>query len=360
MTNVFQNLWRHARSAIRNHGLLGTARLVVRGTIQSERIRRVARRSTIPPTGKRILVVRGAGIGDVVCTFPAVRALREKYPSSYIAYGTHAANVPIVEMANIADDVFALEWWNPVRLLARTRFDHVFFPSYVDSTISGKTLHIAEQFANQLDVKLLTKQPIIEVSIDQKAVVSRLVNEFSFDGDGPKIAFHTGPTWVVREWPVSHWKSLGELLHSKLRARILHLGTSFHTDRGNTEVPQIPHAQSLVGKLSLVETAEVISCCDLFIGIDSGLLHIAGAVGTPSLAIFGSVIPSTRLPPTTPSIVACADLPCLGCQHEIPCGHWVSGCKNDIACMREVTPEQVTSLAINLLAKCASSIPLKP
>jgi ADP-heptose:LPS heptosyltransferase len=104
-----------------------------------------------------------------------------------------------------------------------------------------------------------------------------------------------------------------------------------------------------VGAFGLTETAGIIEQINLFIGIDSGLLHIAGAVATPSIGLFGAVDPEKRLGCETPSIAIASGVPCLGCHHRNPRLHWMENCAKDILCMKNIVPEMVFQAATELL-----------
>ena len=82
-----------------------------------------------------------------------------------------------------------------------------------------------------------------------------------------------------------------------------------------------------IGKLSMDQMLALLKEADLFVGIDSGMLHMAGAVRTACVGIFGPTDPACRMPIGSPAIGVTAQVPCLGCHHNAggP-GHWISGC----------------------------------
>jgi ADP-heptose:LPS heptosyltransferase len=94
----------------------------------------------------------------------------------------------------------------------------------------------------------------------------------------------------------------------------------------------------------------LIAICDLMITIDSGPVHLAGAVGTPVIGLFGAVNPALRLPPESPAVGLVSDVPCLFCHHQTPHGHWFDGCPNDIACMKKLDDRTVFEAVKSMLA----------
>ena len=89
-----------------------------------------------------------------------------------------------------------------------------------------------------------------------------------------------------------------------------------------------------VSAMDIRKSASLIKRCDLFVGPDSGLMHLAAAVQTRSIVILGSIPPAARinLYPTH-SAVKLDGLPCLGC--------WYRPCPYDIKCIKDLKAETV-------------------
>ena len=103
--------------------------------------------------------------------------------------------------------------------------------------------------------------------------------------------------------------------------------------------------------LPLLTAAAILSHCRLLIGIDSGLLHLAGALGTPVIGVFGPTNPRYFLPLTPASHGVFQPLPCSFCHHEQPIKHWQTGCPYDVRCMKEISAEQVIEAAKGVLVR---------
>jgi ADP-heptose:LPS heptosyltransferase len=87
----------------------------------------------------------------------------------------------------------------------------------------------------------------------------------------------------------------------------------------------------------MAEMLALLSSSILFVGIDAGILHVAGAVGTPCVGIFEPTDPECFLPRNCASIGVTGELTCIGCHHGASGPlHWMTGCPFDIRCMREV------------------------
>jgi ADP-heptose:LPS heptosyltransferase len=104
----------------------------------------------------------------------------------------------------------------------------------------------------------------------------------------------------------------------------------------------IPNAVDWTNQLDMSETAALLELAAVFVGIDSGPLHIAGALGVPAVGLFGPISGHLRLHPRARATIVSSSAPCLGCHHK-PTGqlHWKTGCPYDIACMREITATDV-------------------
>jgi len=166
----------------------------------------------------------------------------------------------------------------------------------------------------------------------------------------PIVVFHTGPTWAIREWPLASWHELVGRLRADGFQNLIHVGASKNAFIGEQPTDTIPGVISLVDKLTLEETIGLIARANLLVGIDSGLLHMAAGVQTPFVGVWGPTSPNLRFSDKTNQTAAVSQEPCQGCHHRLPCLHWISGCQNDIRCMRNLRPADV-------LAACHRQLP---
>jgi glycogen(starch) synthase len=103
------------------------------------------------------------------------------------------------------------------------------------------------------------------------------------------IAFAPGASWPFRCWPSSHFIQLGNWLQEKYGANILIIAGKVEQELG-LKIEQGLHKSqtlNLTGKTTLREMASVLRHCKLFIGNDSGPLHVAAASGVPVIGFFG-------------------------------------------------------------------------
>jgi ADP-heptose:LPS heptosyltransferase len=91
----------------------------------------------------------------------------------------------------------------------------------------------------------------------------------------------------------------------------------------------------------MAETVALISLGDLFVGIDSGLLHIAVAVQTPAAGLWGPTSAHLRFSRANARSFVTSTAECQGCHHRVPRLHWIPGCPYDIKCMKAIRIESV-------------------
>jgi ADP-heptose:LPS heptosyltransferase len=305
-------------------------------------IRRLRRRPVV-------LFERHGGIGDIICTFPAVLALRERHPDAVFVYSVWKSFKSIVEMGRVADYVVEKDWSADMPKVAYQDYDVCYQPWLEDERPLGrKHVHLVDDFAQTLNVTLNSRQPKLYIPTRASEAISQRISPFL---KRTKYVFgiQVGPSWHVREWTVEGWTRLVVMLRDNFDCTVIQLGSDADTAKGAIKAPRISGTEDWVGMLTLEEAVAAIGQLHLFIGIDSGLLHAAGAVGTPTVGLFGPINPKLRLPPETPSIVITSDVPCLGCHHRLPRLHWREGCPHNIRCMSELAANEVLFACKKLL-----------
>ena len=154
-------------------------------------------------------------------------------------------------------------------------------------------------------------------------------------GEEPFVGLSPGSQYgSAKEWFPERFGELGRLILSKLGGRLLILGSA--GDRA-TAAPILrtagPKAVDLTGKTTLGQAMAIIARCRVFITNDSGLMHVAAALGVPLVAIFGSTDPSRTGPLGTTSWVIYKALTCAPCLK--------TQCPRNRECMEAITVEEV-------------------
>ena len=121
---------------------------------------------------------------------------------------------------------------------------------------------------------------------------------------------------------------LSRLFEERYEARLLVLGS---------QGEELPAGEDLTGRTSIREAALILSQCDLFVGADSGLVHLALAVGTPTVGLYGPLNPYYLIAPRPGFYPVWADVECRGCwshgQMKYPhhCHKIVPDCMSSIS-----------------------------
>jgi len=162
-----------------------------------------------------------------------------------------------------------------------------------------------------------------------------------------------GASWGTnaryKQWPAERFAALLDPLAKKTNGQVILLGDS--ADRPLCEAVAI----AMRGKAMVLEPAPsalllagVVQCCQLIVGNDSGALHLAAAVGTPSVAIFGPANPLVYGP--APSMtqkhrVVARSLACRPCYERFH----LPPCPFGIRCLTALDPQEVYDAAASLL-----------
>jgi len=171
-------------------------------------------------------------------------------------------------------------------------------------------------------------------------------------GTGPFIALHAGggAYSLARRWPPEAFAAVGRALAERTGARLAILGSDVDREPSD-ELARLLHGQAinLVGRTTVKETAAALRRCELLVSNDSGVVHLAAAVGTPVVAVFG---PSNDLawgpyPPAEHRVVR-VSLPCSPCFYRGKSLGRPEGCATR-DCLQLVTPEMVIAAATELL-----------
>lgn len=280
-------------------------------------------------------------MGDIICTFPAALELKKRHPGATFIYNCHPDSSAIVKMSGVADccthcfHVGVAGYWYRFLFAGFYHFAH-------GDDIPGQTSKesMVAEFCRQFGLPVQTEHPRLTIDPAELHRARAWLREKNLDPE-MLIIIHPGPSWPVREWPLEKWTELVAGLRRRGFTSIAQLGVGRYADFGKVVVAAIPGAVSLVDELSLEQACAVISLAKLHIGIDSGLLHIAAAVGTPGVGIFGMTSPQTRFSQNYIRSFVVSRVECQGCYHRLPRVDWITGCPNDIKCMKEISPEEV-------------------
>ena len=170
--------------------------------------------------------------------------------------------------------------------------------------------------------------------------------------DEPLVAVAPGSVWATKRWP--YYAELSVLLAP--HARIVVTGAQADEPLARDIVAAVgDRALDATGRLTLLASAELIGRAIVLVTNDSAPLHLASAMGTPTVAVFGPTVPEFGFGPLAPrhAIAGRSELACRPCDRHgpqrCPLGHW--------RCMREITPTHVAALVQQLIPTERASPP---
>jgi heptosyltransferase-2 len=329
---------------------------------------------------KRILVRATNWVGDAVMTIPALEAIKENFPDSSITVMARPWVIPLFEHHPAVDDIISFPRGKGilgslaikakmVKLIRKYRFDMAIlfqnaFEAAFLSCLGGVRLRIGyitdgRRFflshgiirnkkilaIHQTEYYLFilkamgwstkNRYPVLYISPEDIKQARRSLSLCGIKQDDFLVGLGPGAIYgETKRWPSDRFAKIGDLAYKKWGAKVVVMGSEKEIDICSSVTnSMVMESVNFGGRTSLGEAMAIIAECDFFLTNDSGLMHIAAALGVPTVAIFGSTNPATTGPsgPFTMTVkhdIACA--PCL--QPE---------CKKDFMCMLSIEVQEV-------------------
>lgn len=193
--------------------------------------------------------------------------------------------------------------------------------------------------------------PLFSLGDDDRRRAAELLRARGLDAAGPRVAIHAGSSAVQpwKRWPGERFAALIERLRRELGAQVLLLGSGSERAELLAEFGRSAgEAAVLAGQADIKATAALIETCDLAIANDSGIAHIAAAVGTPLVALFGPTNEDVCGPMSENCRVVTADVSCRPC-YVLGIDGPVEACTDRI-CLTGISVDEVFGACADLLA----------
>lgn len=254
------------------------------------------------PQGKALIaVVRTEHFGDIVATEPLSRHIRDLHPDAHIVWFVKPVFRELVEVNPHVDEVFPESCVTQRQVLLKSSiFDKVYelqfrnnnycpkCQVYIENPTAlakGITVDTYFNFGNLLEVFAsvggLTlpydRQPRIYLKERHRQAVDALQLPSSL------IVIHCQSNYAPKDWPAEKWRKLVGWLLESYPHTIVEIGLS-----SNLYIEH-PNYINLTGRLSILESAEVIRRAKFFVGLDSGPAHLANAAGTFGFILMGAL-----------------------------------------------------------------------
>ena len=313
---------------------------------------------------KKILVFSFSFIGDAVLSTSVIQPLRKHFPDAHITFlvGPRAfdllATDPNIDATLVYDNRGEHAGWKGrlrlIKTLRREKFDLVvnLRDSLMARCIGSKhwgmirgdgNRHAVTRYLEVLQrqgVDTTNAHPRLELTEAERTTAHDFLMETGLASERLLIGIHPGGNWEYKLWDGKNYADFASILAEKRNATILLFAGPNERDLQTRVAEMMDVPPILVQTDDLRHLAALISACDVYIGNDTGPMHIAAAVGTPVVALFGSTNPIRSGPYGDTHTVLQSGVN-LGCN---PChpGRHPGGCgAGSCAVIAGITVEQV-------------------
>lgn len=331
---------------------------------------------------QKVLFFKPGAIGDVLHTLPALKALRKTFPAAQVTFVVSPELESLLLGANIADRVQVFDGaklkknlTDFIRFVLRLRDER--YDLFIDMQpslrsrllrrlsgarqvlvyrkqrrlgVGGRRLHAAENFLETLK-PLGVDSPVdrIELQAAPAAIenIDQFLREHAIDKGRLLIALNcsVGSARPARNWFPERFAELADRLIDELEAQVIFIGGNEDRELVRRVLAGMKNrAISAAGELSLPESAALLTRCKCLVSSDTGPLHLATAVQTPVVGLFGSTDPRRTGPIGSGHRVILKGLPCVPCEEK----HCPLGTR---ACMAEITVDEVLNAVSKILGR---------
>jgi heptosyltransferase-3 len=190
--------------------------------------------------------------------------------------------------------------------------------------------------------------PVLHVSQSEEETVETWLQEsglLSSRDSSQLLLLQPGARYDLKVWPHERFVELADRLTDRFSCRILLGGDQREREIAEQIARKARCAPKVVaGKFSLLQYASLVKRCALFVGNDGGAMHIAAAMGTPVVALFGPTYPRRWGPRGGPAQILYKGLDCRACYHP-------TCLRGDDSCMRQITVDEVFEVASRMLER---------
>lgn len=322
------------------------------------------------PQPQKILVIKLRAIGDVLLSTVVLPNVREAFPSAAIDMLTEAMSSDVLAGNPDLSDVLVFDarresGLSLIRRVRKRRYDLVIDlfgnpRSALVALTSGARERVGFRFGWRtccyttvveprggevhntefnLDALRAAKIPVRSrtLTFPVGADAVRTADEFFLNAglEGRfVVALNPGGGWATKRWGTEHYARLGEMLSAEFGAAIVVIWGPGEEKVAAQIRDSMRAPAMLIPRTSLKELAAIVRRCNLMVTNDSGPMHIASAMKTPIVAIFGPTNPQLQGPFGAPhAVVQHLGVLCLGCN--------LTSCPIGNPCMAELMPDAV-------------------
>ena len=336
---------------------------------------------------RSILVFHLNQIGDLMFTLPALKALREAFPQARITSVLRPHLTGLLASSGLVDEIVARPPGGPLKAVALARQMRRRSPDlaiafsqsatmalctwlsgarhrvgYVDSDLCRLLNHRIQERGIPCPAKVMhlvrslgvipgkrDYVGLVRLSDPDVAAGSRILVGSGLEGDGPLIALAPGESTdrPYKSWSVEGFTEVAARLAQEHEARLIVVGGGRDVALGDAIASALRgRLRNLAGRTTPAELAAVLSHCHLLVGIDSGPMHVAAAMGVPVVGLFGPTDPDRTGPMGDGSEII---------FHPQPCGPCMTPTCTDRTCMASISADEVVSAGRGILERSVSA-----
>ena len=332
------------------------------------------------------ILIRGTNwIGDAVMTIPAIRRLRRLFPDATLVLLTPEPTAGIFRLSGLVDEIIPTRsLLGEVRSIVYPRCDvAVIFPNSFRSALTAwlagarrkfgyatqkrqwllsdavmvpdwkDSRHEVFYYLNLVDEverafadnSVEVNEPDVTIAIPEteRELARQFLKCAGIDATKPIVAVAPGSTNSrAKRWSPDSFAELSDRVQIELNANVILLGSPGDREVSNRVMELAQHKPlDATGQTDITLAAAVLSEVDLLVSNDMGLAHLAPAVGTPTIVIFGPTNPVTTRPFSDLATLVSANVECSPCM--------LRDCPIDHRCMTRISPDQIFEQTKKLL-----------
>ncbi|MCF7870238.1 MAG: lipopolysaccharide heptosyltransferase II [Candidatus Omnitrophica bacterium] len=337
----------------------------------------------------KIIIVEPNWLGDVIFTTPVFQALKKSYPESFLGVAVAPRAAPILENNPYIDKIFKLDEkkeeksiFSKIKFIQKVKSYHfnkaIFFHRSATKTlliflakvkerigydykkrsilltkripaIEKDSIHKQDYYLNILEKSgfpIADKNCRIYLKDNEKENIKKIIPQINFLKNNYLIGLNPFSNWAPKNWPLSNYQELIKEILNK------YPNSAFFLTSKNREKKIMPlfsqfgkKVIDLSGKTTLRQLACLYSYLDLVISGDSGPLHLAGAIGTKFIGMYGPTSPNC----TKPINKAKGYILFENDICPVPC--YQKNCQMQYRCIKKIKPNDIFRYVQELLGK---------
>jgi predicted lipopolysaccharide heptosyltransferase III len=339
---------------------------------------------------RNVLVIKLRYIGDVLLATPTLRAIKAAWSDVRVTMMVNRGTEDVLSGNPDIDEIVVLDKGSLAaqsRLIARLR--HRQFDTVIDLTdgdrsaflswVSGAPVRIGfndehrwrgkwythvvpslSGIQHRIDRDLEALKPLsiqagskdlqLWLTPEEEKSADQLLDQLAVQRSQSMVIFQPGARYWFKAWPPERFAELADRLTAQYGCQVLIGGSDQDVDLAQ-QIRQMAKSSLVImaGRTTIKQFAAIVKRSALFVGSDSGAMHIAAAVGTPTVALFGPSNPAEWGPRGGPVEVLYKEIDCRSCFHPT-CE------RGEQNCMRLISVDEVTLAAAGLMGRAQLAI----